>query len=191
VWLAASATFTLNENVPDAVGVPLSNPLLLDSVNPPGKEPDDIDQVYGAVPPLTPMLPAYALPPVPDASDAVVIVRGEPALAMVTLYACEVVLPEPSATFTENVNVPDAEGVPANDPLPLDSVNPPGKEPDDIDQVYGAAPPVTETLPEYAVPTVPDGSEFVVIVSGGFAITMLYACDAVLLAASVTFIVKL
>ena len=85
MWLAASATFTVNENVPDAVGVPLSDPLPLASAKPEGKEPDDIDQVYGAVPPLTAMLPAYALPTVPDAKEPVVIVRGGTEFAIVTL----------------------------------------------------------------------------------------------------------
>jgi hypothetical protein len=46
-----SVTFTVNEDVPDAVGVPLICPELL-SVNPAGKEPELSDQVYGAFPPL-------------------------------------------------------------------------------------------------------------------------------------------
>jgi len=44
-------TLTTKEDVPGVVGVPLIWPELL-SVSPAGKEPEEIDQVKGAVPPL-------------------------------------------------------------------------------------------------------------------------------------------
>jgi len=46
-----SVTLTTKEDVPGVVGVPLIWPELL-SVSPAGKEPEEIDQVKGAVPPL-------------------------------------------------------------------------------------------------------------------------------------------
>ena len=46
-----SVTFTVNEELPAVVGVPLICPELL-SVNPAGKLPELIDQLYGVVPPL-------------------------------------------------------------------------------------------------------------------------------------------
>lgn len=46
-----SVTFTTKEDVPGVVGMPLIWPELL-SVNPAGKDPEEIDQVKGAVPPL-------------------------------------------------------------------------------------------------------------------------------------------
>ena len=46
-----SVTFTVNEEVPAVVGVPLICPELL-SVKPAGKVPELIDQLYGVVPPL-------------------------------------------------------------------------------------------------------------------------------------------
>ena len=46
-----SFTSTVNEDVPEAVGVPLICPALL-SVKPAGNEPALTDQLYGAVPPL-------------------------------------------------------------------------------------------------------------------------------------------
>ena len=46
-----SVTFTVNEDVPAVVGVPLICPELL-SVKPVGKEPELSDQLYGVVPPL-------------------------------------------------------------------------------------------------------------------------------------------
>ena len=46
-WL--SVTWTAKLNVPAVVGIPEITPALRD--NPPGNEPVDIDQEYGAVPP--------------------------------------------------------------------------------------------------------------------------------------------
>ena len=46
-----SVTFTVNEEVPAVVGVPLICPELL-SVRPAGKLPELTDQLYGVVPPL-------------------------------------------------------------------------------------------------------------------------------------------
>ena len=42
---AASVTFTVNEKVPDAAGVPLRTPLLVLSVTPDGSEPAEIAHV--------------------------------------------------------------------------------------------------------------------------------------------------
>jgi hypothetical protein len=47
----ASVTFTVNVDVPAAVGVPLICPAPL-SVNPFGNAPALIDQLYGVVPPV-------------------------------------------------------------------------------------------------------------------------------------------
>jgi hypothetical protein len=46
-----SVTFTVNEEVPAVVGVPLICPELL-SVKPAGKLPELTDQLYGVLPPL-------------------------------------------------------------------------------------------------------------------------------------------
>jgi hypothetical protein len=46
-----SVTFTVNDDVPAVVGVPLICPELL-RVNPAGNAPAVIDQLYGVVPPL-------------------------------------------------------------------------------------------------------------------------------------------
>ena len=56
----ASVTLTVNDVVPAAVGVPLICPALL-SVSPAGKEPEEIDQLYGVVPPLAANVAVYAL----------------------------------------------------------------------------------------------------------------------------------
>jgi hypothetical protein len=49
---AESVTLTVNVEVPTAIGVPVICPLLF-NVNPLDKEPEDIFQVYGLIPPLT------------------------------------------------------------------------------------------------------------------------------------------
>jgi hypothetical protein len=46
-----SATRTVKETVPAAVGVPVISPAPF-KLKPAGKEPADSDQLYGAVPPL-------------------------------------------------------------------------------------------------------------------------------------------
>jgi hypothetical protein len=51
-----SVTFTVNDDVPAAVGVPLICPELL-NVNPAGKVPEEIDQLYGVFPPLAANVP--------------------------------------------------------------------------------------------------------------------------------------
>jgi hypothetical protein len=46
-----SVAFTVKENVPAMVGVPPICPALL-KAKPTGKEPEEIDQLYGVVPPV-------------------------------------------------------------------------------------------------------------------------------------------
>ena len=56
----ASVTFTVNDAVPAVVGVPLITAPL--SVSPAGKEPEEIDQLYGVVPPLAAKDAVYVVP---------------------------------------------------------------------------------------------------------------------------------
>ena len=62
-----SLTFTVNEKVPAVVGVPLICPPLL-NVNPAGKAPELIAQLYGVVPPVAPKLAVYGAVKVPGGS---------------------------------------------------------------------------------------------------------------------------
>ena len=50
VWPATSVARIVNEDVPDAVGVPETE--FPDSERPPGIEPALTDQVYGGLPPV-------------------------------------------------------------------------------------------------------------------------------------------
>ena len=58
---------TVKVNVPAAVGVPVIAPVVAFSVNPPGKAPDEMLHVIGAVP-LTLSVWVYAVPTVPLSS---------------------------------------------------------------------------------------------------------------------------
>lgn len=49
---AESATLAVKLKVPTVVGVPEITPVAVLSDNPGGREPEEIDQVYGGVPPL-------------------------------------------------------------------------------------------------------------------------------------------
>jgi len=53
VRLLASVTWTVKLEVPAVVGVPEIAPAEL-KLNPAGRLPEEIDQVYGAVPPVAP-----------------------------------------------------------------------------------------------------------------------------------------
>jgi hypothetical protein len=70
-----SVTLAVNDEVPEAVGVPDSKPLVLSSVMPAGSEPAEIAQVYGVVPPVAPRAAPYPEPVFPPGREVVVIVR--------------------------------------------------------------------------------------------------------------------
>jgi hypothetical protein len=65
VLLAASVTFTVNEDVPDPVGVPEITPDDPFRTNPAGNVPLLMLQVYGVVPPVACAVAEYADPSVP------------------------------------------------------------------------------------------------------------------------------
>lgn len=71
-----------------------------------------------------------------------------------------------SLTVTVKLNFPLAVGVPAMAPLPDASLNPAGRLPDVIDQVYGAVPPLAARLTLYDVPTTPEDNEAVEMATG-------------------------
>jgi len=47
-----SVTLTVKDEVPDAVGVPEMMPVEAARLNPAGKDPDEMDQLYGVFPPV-------------------------------------------------------------------------------------------------------------------------------------------
>lgn len=70
-----------------------------------------------------------------------------------------------SLTFTVKFDVPTVFGVPEITPVVAASVSPAGRFPDVIDHVYAGVPPLACNVRAYAVPSVPDGNDNVVIVS--------------------------
>jgi hypothetical protein len=103
------------------------------------------------------------VPTVPAGSDVVVIDNGGGAAITMLKFAVAVTLLL-SVSCTVKSEVPAALGVPLITPVPDASDNPAGSEPDVIAHVYGAIPPAPVSVAEYAVPTVPLGSDVVVIV---------------------------
>jgi len=82
------------------------------------------------------------VPSVPDGRVPVVIVSG--AAAMVKEIDADFVWTglEESVTFTVTVTVAAAVGVPEMTPVLVAIVNPVGRVPEVMDQLYGVAPPV-------------------------------------------------
>lgn len=72
---------------------------------------------------------------------------------------------EESVTCTVKLDGPALVGVPLIVP-PLLKLRPAGNAPEVTVQEYGVVPPVAARVNEYAVPTIPFGTEAVVIVSG-------------------------
>ena len=186
VLFAASFTCTVNDTVPVVVGVPEITPVDATRLNPVGNEPELIDQVYGAVPPLACSVVEYAVPTVPLGNDVVVTVGGCTVAATAMLKAFAPVLFAASVTCTVNDTVPVVVGVPEITPVDATRLNPVGNEPELIDQVYGAVPPLACKVVEYAVPTVPLGNDVVVTVGGCAATVIFNTFVPVLFAASVT-----
>ena len=149
-----SVTLTVRFAVPATVGVPLTvHPL---SVKPAGSVPVVTLQLYGDVPPLTPITALYATPTVPF-GKLVEVRINDPGVTIVKLsvpLALSFGL-ELSVTLTVTLETPAVVGVPLTvHPV---SVRPAGSVPAVILQAYGAVPPVTSITALYGTPTVPLG----------------------------------
>ena len=163
---ALSVTFTVKLLDPAVPGVPDIVPPA-DRLNPAGSVPTDTVHVYGADPPEAASACEYAVPTVPAGSDAVVIVKA----GLIVSDSAFVVLPLAlSVTFTVKLLDPAVPGVPEIVP-PADRLNPAGSVPTDTVHVYGVDPPEAASACEYAVPTVPAGSDAVVIVKAGLIVS--------------------
>src|SRR5271167_1235941 len=182
VGVVESVAFAVNVNEPDAVGVPESVPVDAARLMPAGKAPDLLLQLNGVVPPLAAKVVEYAVPTCPEGTEPVVIVTGETAAATVmvsdSVAVCAVGVVE-SVTFTVNVNEPDTVGVPESVPVDAARLMPAGKAPELMLQLNGVVPPLAAKVVEYAVPTCPEGTEPVVIVTGETAAATVMVSDSV------------
>jgi hypothetical protein len=128
------------------------------------------------------------VPTVPPDNDVVVTVGGWAAAATAILSAFVPVLFAASFTCTVNDTVPAVVGVPEIAPVDATRLNPVGSVPAVTLQLYGVVPPLACSASEYAVPTVPPGSDVVATVGGcaAAATAILNVFVPVLFAASVT-----
>ena len=159
--------FTVNVDVPAAVGVPLMIPEL-NRFNPVGKAPFSKLHVIGAVPEAS-SCALYAVPVAPLGKD-VVVITGATAELVTTIDNAFVSLPTLLVALTVKLEVPAVLGVPEMMPAD-DSVNPAGKLPLCNDHVIGVVPEAASCA-LYVVPVKPPG-RVVVVMNGGSSTVML------------------
>jgi len=148
-----SVTCTVKLDWPAPVGVPLIVPFLL-KLRPAGNAPDVTVHEYGVAPPEAANVVEYAVPTVPLGAAVVPITtpfRGFTLIEKAACAVCDGV--EESETCTVKLNWPDAVGVPLTTPVVFDNDNPDVNVPDTTMKLYGAMPPVTFKVAEYADPT--------------------------------------
>lgn len=161
--LAESVAVTFTVDVPAVVGVPVMAQLAA-IVRPAGRLPELIAQVYGAVPPATPMLPLYGVLTVASAGGLSVSDDESPSTVMVTGAVVVLAGLAESVAVMFTVDVPAVVGVPVM--MQLDpSVRPAGNVPEATEQVYGGVPPRTRTTPMYGTLTTATGGAVMVSVT--------------------------
>jgi hypothetical protein len=158
---AVSFTCTVNEKLPDALGMPEMIPADA-RFNPDGTVPDTTLQLYGLIPPLAIRAVEYELPAIPLGIVVLEIARGCNATAIDKPNVSAAMLFAVSFTCTVNEKFPAALGVP--EMIPADArFSPDGSAPDATLQTYGLTPPVASKAAEYEMPAWPPGSEVVLI----------------------------
>ena len=153
-----------------------------------GSAPELTDHAYGGDPPAAASTCEYAAPTVPAGSDDVVILKVSGLI--VSDNAAVEETDALSVTRTVKVFGPAVVGVPDIVP-PAARFNPAGSDPADTDHAYGGEPPAAASTCEYAAPTVPAGSDDVVILKVGRLIVSDSAAVVETDALSVTLTVKL
>jgi hypothetical protein len=154
-----SVTRTVKLLVPAGLGVPDIVPFGA-RFSPAGSVPLVTDHEYGGVPPDAASVCEYAVATVPAGSDDVVISN---AAGLIVTDSGAMAEPDAlSVTRTVKLLGPAVPGVP--DIVPLGArFSPAGSVPLATDHKYGGVPPEAVSPCEYAVPTVPAGSDDVVI----------------------------
>src|SRR5882757_9000503 len=162
----ASVAWMVMFDVPATVGVPVTVQLFGVNANPAGSVPTVTVQVYGVVPPVTPTVPVYGVPTTPLGRLASVSVRFPGVVIVIwsgpVTVCCGV---DASVTCSVMFVIPAKVGVPLM--VQLFCVNPAGRGPTVVVQVYGVVPPVARIVAKYGTPTVPFGRVVNDRVSGG------------------------
>jgi hypothetical protein len=140
---AESFTWTLNGNVPAAVGVPVIAPVEAFRARPVGSDPEAMLHAYGFVPPVAESAALYATWTWSPTRLVVLICKGTTALVVVieSAWVADCGVDAESLTLTLNGNVPEAEGVPVIAPVEAFRLRPPGSDPEAMLQTYGSVPP--------------------------------------------------
>lgn len=165
---AESITWAVKLNVPEAVGVPRSDPADV-NIKPAGSCPTVTLQVYGDVPPDAPKTVEYDVLTVPLGTLLVLMISGgadgvAAAIVMLNALVAFCAAEVESTTWAVKLNTPEAVGVPRSDPLDV-NIKPAGSCPAVTLQVYGNVPPDAPRSVEYDVLTVPPGSALELIAS--------------------------
>jgi hypothetical protein len=153
---------------PAVVGGPVLAWLVITS--PAGGVPETTVQVYGPVPPPTPIVPMYGVPTVAGGGDVSVSIPAAGLITNVTgpvVVFCGLLV---SVAFTVSVVVLAVVGVPLIVQFAI--VKPAGSVPAVIVQAYGAVPPETPISPLYGTFTVPAGGDVSVNVPTGLIVRL-------------------
>jgi hypothetical protein len=140
---------------------------------------------YPPAPPLAASVCEYVAPTLALGSDDVEIERAAGSIVMDNWR--DALFPALSVASARKLDVPLAAGVPETTPAAVNA-SPCGNDPDVMAQVYPPppAPPVAASVCEYAVPTVPFGSDEVEMESAAGSIVRDNCRDAFVPALSVT-----
>jgi len=155
---SASVTWALKLNVPAMLGVPAIAPVEAFSVRPLGREPLEMLNAYGAVPPEAVSADEYATPTWPVAAGQV---NDSVDFATLIVQDMVAVVPVESLTVALKVKLPAVVGIPVMAPVEGFSFSPAGSAPLLMLKVYGVSPPVAVSAEEYEMPTwaVPVGQD--------------------------------
>jgi hypothetical protein len=162
VALVRSTTCIVNVDEPAVVGVPVMAPVPEPRLSPAGSDPENKDQVSGALPPIVSSVWEYPLPTIPPGNEFVLMENGA---STAIDRSFESVAFVPSMTRMVKLGTSVVVGVPVIAPVAVSRLSPAGKAPAETDQVYGRVPPVALTVWEYAQPIVASGNDEVPIVT--------------------------
>ncbi len=118
------------------------------------------------------MLELYGVPTVPVVLDTHCAVNGGAIVIPQLVVAVPATEFVESFTWAVNVNGPAVVGVPVIAPVEASRLNPVGRPPDVIENVYGGTPPLATSVELYGTPTWPVLSAHSKLIGGGVVTTI-------------------
>jgi hypothetical protein len=134
--------------LPPVVGVPETIPVLVARLSPAGNLPEEIDQVYGVVPPVAVRAFEYLTPLVPDGKDVVVIESAVSSTASEVARDLVRTGLDESLTVIVTAKCPPTVGAPEIVPVLAARLSPGESFPAVMAQVYGFLPPAAVRVVE-------------------------------------------